>query len=250
MLFGKKNQSPTGAPVGLVDLHCHILAGVDDGARDDEQMYDLMRLEYECGVRHLCFTPHYNPALFTPKPDKIAESFEKAQIFAQKELPELSVYLGNEVFMRPDTIERIRDKSCKSLGDSRVILSEFSYTTPFDEMRQQAVRLMAAGKTPLFAHIERYDKLNTVEEVIELKDIGVMLQINTEAFTSSKKKLIHKLVEQGIIDVIADDRHSRRRGEPNLAETYRFVAEKYGNRAAEALFIHRPASILNISVKY
>lgn len=249
MLFGRKNQTTADAPIGLVNLHCHILAGVDDGAQDDEQMYDLMRLEYECGVRHLCFTPHYNPALFKPKPDKIAESFEKAQMFAQKELPELSVYLGNEVFMRPDTIERIRDKSCKPLGDSRVILAEFGYTTPFDELRQQSVQLMTAGKTPLFAHIERYNKLDTIEEVLELKDIGVKLQINTEAFTSPKKKLINKLVEQGIIDVIADDRHSRRRGEPNLAETYRFVSEKYGTHAAEALFIHRPASILNISVK-
>ena len=97
MLFGKKNRAPAEAPVGLADLHCHILAGVDDGARDDEQMYDLIRLEYDCGVRHLCFTPHYNPALFKPKPEKIAESFEKAKAYVAANLPDMTVYLGRSL---------------------------------------------------------------------------------------------------------------------------------------------------------
>ena len=241
MLFGKKNRAPADAPVGLVDLHCHILAGVDDGARDDEQMYDLVRLEYDCGVRHLCFTPHYNPALFPPKPDKIAESFEKAKAFVGENLPDMRVYLGNEVFMRPDTVERLRD--------TRTVLTEFSPAMTYDEMRLYVVKLLSNGKTPLLAHIERYEKLTEPENIMELKSLGVKFQINTEAFSSPHRKLISKLVEQGIVDVVADDRHSRTRGEPNLKDSYLFVAEKFGVRAANALFITRPMNILNIIEK-
>lgn len=249
MLFGKKNRAPAEAPVGLADLHCHILAGVDDGARDDEQMYDLIRLEYDCGVRHLCFTPHYNPALFKPKPEKIAESFEKAKAYVAANLPDMNVYLGNEVFMRPDTIERLRDGSCRPLAGTRTVLTEFLPSMSFDEMRLYVVKLLSSGKTPLLAHIERYEKLTDLDEIMELKSLGAKFQINTEAFASPHKKLITKLVEQGIIDVVADDRHNRTRGDPNLAESYAFVAEKFGERAAHALFISRPLSILNIIEK-
>lgn len=249
MLLGKKSRPEIEVPVGFVDLHCHILAGVDDGAKDDEQMFDLIRLEYDCGVRHLCFTPHYNPALFPPKPKTIAESFEKAKDFVSQNLPDMTVYLGNEVFIRPDTVERLRDHSCKALGNTRTVLCEFHPSTSYDDIRQTAVKLMSAGKLPLFAHIERYDKLNSMDQIMELKGLGVKMQVNTEAFSCAKKKLIFKLTDEGVIDAVADDRHSRERGEPNLKETYRFVAEKFGNHAAQALFIYRPASILNINVE-
>lgn len=248
MLFGRKKQkSGISVPAGLVDLHSHILAGVDDGARDDEQMYDLIRLEYECGVRRLCFTPHYNPALFEPKPHKIAESFEKAKMFVSESFPDMSLYLGNEVFMRPDTVERLRDKSCSPLGGTKTVLTEFGPTTSCEDMRMYVVKLLSYGYSPLIAHIERYDNLSDIEDVYELKSLGAKLQINTPAFFGARKKLITKLVEQGAIDVVADDRHSRSRGEPNLAESYAFVAERFGENAAHALFIRRPMGVLNIT---
>lgn len=246
MIFGKKKREPAEAPIGLVDLHCHILAGVDDGAQDDEQMFDLIRLEYDCGVRTICFTPHFNPALFEPRPEKIAESFKKARDFAKDNLPDMELFLGNEVFMRPDTIDRLRDKSCKPLGDSRVVLTEFHPTVSFTDMRLYAVKLLSNAKVPLIAHIERYDRLESFEQIEELKSLGVKLQINTEAFDSKKSRFISSLINRGEIDVIADDRHSRHRGEPNLGESYGFVAQKFGKAAADALFMRRPLSILNM----
>lgn len=248
MLFGRKKQNnPIEVPAGLVDLHCHILAGVDDGARDDDQMYELMRLEYDCGVRYLCFTPHYNPALFPPKPEKIAESFEKAKAYAARELSGMELFLGNEVFMRPDTIERLRDGSCSALGGGKTVLAEFSPSMSAEEIRMYAVKLLSAGKTPLFAHIERYEHFDDLQDIFDLKDLGVKYQINTSAFFGQRKKLVSKLVEQGVIDVVADDRHNLTRGNPNLAEAYIYVDEKFGERAAQALFVRRPLDILNIS---
>lgn len=248
MLFGRKKiQTEAPMPQGLIDLHCHILAGVDDGARDDEAMFDLIRLEYSCGVRHICFTPHFNPALFTPKPDKIAESFEKAKRFAEENFEGLSVSLGNEVFIRPDTVDRLREGACRPLGGTKTVLAEFHPTTSVQDIRMNTVKLLSNGFSPLIAHIERYDRLSEPEDIYELKSLGAKLQINTAAFFGDRKKLIFKLVEQGAIDVVADDRHNRERGEPNLGVCYNFVDQKFGRRAADALFIHRPMSILNIS---
>ena len=247
MLFGRKKQkSEISVPAGLVDLHSHILAGVDDGARDDDQMYDLIRLEYECGVRYLCFTPHYNPALFEPRPQKIAESFEKAKRFAGESFPDMCLYLGNEVFMRPDTLERLRDGSCLPIGGTKTVLTEFGPSTSLGDMRMYIVKLLSYGYSPLIAHIERYESLSDIDDVYELKSLGARLQINTPAFFGPRKKLITRLVEQGVIDVVADDRHSRQRGESALSESYGFVAEKFSEKAAQALFIRRPMSILNM----
>lgn len=249
MFFSKKPKEPIEVPVGFTDLHCHILAGVDDGAPDDDHMYDLIRLEYDCGIRHICFTPHYNPALFTPKPDKIAESFAKAKLFISENFPDMDCALGNEVFMRPDTVERLRDGSCRPLGGTKTVLTEFHPTTTFDEMRMYVVKLLSNGYKPLVAHIERYDNLSDLDDIYELKSLGAKLQINTEAFESRRKKLVARLVEEGGIDVVADDRHNRERGNPDFASCYAYVAQKFGHRAADALFITRPLSILNISSK-
>ncbi len=250
MLFGKrKNASaePPEVPAGLCNLHCHILFGVDDGAKTEEQMYELIKTEYSFGVRYLCFTPHYNPALFEPDPEGIRSAFELAKSYVATNYADMRLFLGNEVFMRPDTLDRLRDGSCKPLGDSRTVLTEFHPSTSYDEMRRYTVGLIGQGYTPLFAHIERYDKLDDIDDIYELKSLGVKLQINTAAFESSRRKLISRLVEQGAIDVISDDRHNRTRGDPPISECYAYVCEHFGEHAAHALFIHRPMGILNIS---
>ena len=212
MLFGKgkRRDGPTELPAGLCNLHSHILFGVDDGAKTEEQMYELIKLEYSFGVRHLCFTPHYNPALFEPKPRQIAESFDLAKKFVQENLPDMKLYLGNEVFMRPDTIDRLRDN----------------------------------GYIPLLAHIERYDKLDDPDNIYELKSLGAYLQINTAAFETSRRKLVTKLLEQGAVDVVSDDRHNETRGDPPISESCSFIAERFGYPAAEAVFVRRPLRLL------
>ncbi len=248
MLFGRKKApaGPIEIPEGLVNLHCHILFGVDDGARTEEQMVDLIKKEYSFGVRHLCFTPHYNPALFEPRPSQIAASFDIAKKFVSENLPDMSLYLGNEVFMRPDTVDRLRDGSCKPLGSSSAVLTEFHPSTSWDDIRMYAVKLLGQGYTPLFAHIERYDHLNDIQDIYELRGLGVKFQINTAAFETSRRKLIIKLIEQGVIDCVADDRHNSTRGDPPLSESYAFIEEKFGRAAAEALFIRRPRAILGV----
>lgn len=249
MLFGKKKKQPRpiDPPLGLCNLHCHILYGVDDGAKTEEQMYDLIRLEYSFGVRHLCFTPHYNPALFEPRPARIAKSYELAERFVEENLPDMQLYLGNEVFMRPDTIDRLRDRSCRPLGASNTVLTEFHPQTSWDDIRMYSVKLLGEGYTPLLAHIERYDKLSELDNIYELKSLGVKFQINTAAFESARRKLISKLIEEGLIDVVSDDRHNETRGDPPIPETYALIEERFGSVAAEAVFIRRPLNILNIS---
>ena len=246
MLFGKRKRrdGPTELPAGLCNLHSHILFGVDDGAKTEEQMYELIKLEYSFGVRHLCFTPHYNPALFEPKPRQIAESFDLAKKFVQENLPDMKLYLGNEVFMRPDTIDRLRDGSCKPLGDSNTVLTEFHPTTSWDDIRMYTVKLLGNGYIPLLAHIERYDKLDDPDNIYELKSLGAYLQINTAAFETSRRKLVTKLLEQGAVDVVSDDRHNETRGDPPISESCSFIAERFGYPAAEAVFVRRPLRLL------
>lgn len=247
MLFKKKKhegEALVEVPTGLCNLHCHILYGVDDGAKTEEQMYELIRLEYSFGVRHLCFTPHYNPALFKPCPDKIQKSYAEAQAYVRENLPDLNLYLGNEVFMRPDTIDRLRNGSCRTLGGSDTVLTEFHPTTSWDDIRMYCVKLLGQGYKPLMAHIERYDHFSDIDNVYELKNLGVRFQINTAAFETPRKKFITKLLEQGLVDVVSDDRHNLTRGNPSIAESYRYISERFGKRASEALFIHRPTNIL------
>ena len=196
----------------LVNLHCHMLYGVDDGAKSPEMMIRMIDTAYKSGVRTICMTPHYNPAYFKCPREVIVRHFEGAVKFAAEHFPDLELCLGQELYYYNDTVNEVLAGKCFTLNRTRNVLVEFG---PYDDkavIMNGVLRLLSSGFTPVIAHVERYSSLRGKTETIrEMKRQGALIQVNAAsvlgAYGFMTKHFVFSLIRQGLVDVIADDSH-------------------------------------------
>ena len=79
------------------DMHCHMLYGVDDGAASPEMMTQMLETAYADGTRSICLTPHYSPYMFGNTSEKVGVVFEELKAYAERQHPDMNLYLGNEL---------------------------------------------------------------------------------------------------------------------------------------------------------
>lgn len=234
---------------GLADIHCHLLFGVDDGASDLSAMLAMAQAAYNDGVRLICVTPHYNPALYAPNPMQEAKALEALRDFAKNKLPGLEIYYGNEIFWRSDCPDKLNSGKCKTLGGSRYLLIEFNPGENYSIMKQALTSLTSSGYVPILAHCERYACLySTTKRAEELCDFGIKLQSNANSIINSSyfvKRFIAKLLKKELIFAVASDAHDTSARRCRLGECFDYISKKYGDEYASRLFIQNPAKIFN-----
>ena len=117
----------------MIDLHCHILPGVDDGSSSEEESCRMARLAVESGVTAVCATPHCNvPGCFDNyRTEALEERFLcLARLLGERDIP-LRLYAGMEVYVTPETPRHLREGKLLTLGGSRYLLVEFGFEAPF-----------------------------------------------------------------------------------------------------------------------
>ena len=108
--------------MNISDIHNHILFGVDDGARTEEEMYQILDASYADGVRHLCFTPHYHPGYFGEHQAQIDAAFALARKYCTEQYPDLQLYLGSEVRYERSCLEWLEQGRCQTLNGTEFLL--------------------------------------------------------------------------------------------------------------------------------
>lgn len=234
----------------MVDLHNHALFGVDDGAQTMVLCQQVLAAAYHAGVRTICFTPHYNPSMFACPVDELHRRYERICAFAAKHLPEMQLYLGNEVFGYPGCVQALESGMCMPLGMGRAVLVEFPPGVVYREMRNCFLSLFAAGYIPLLAHAERYHcLLRQPHRVEELADMQVGIQVNAKSlqqrFRFSTYNFVHNLLREGLVDVVASDTHGQDGCITAMQDTYRMVEKKYGASCAKHIFYANPIRLLS-----
>ena len=176
----------------MTDLHCHILPGMDDGAKDTAVSLELLRREYEDGVRNIAFTSHFNSERTTVEAftEKRQTAFEQLTAALEGQPMQFDFKLGAEVFFSPGLCEL--DTRALCMGDTAYLLLEFPTTHKPHFIRQTLYNLQQQGIVPLIAHIERYPYV--LEDPTLLYDwvaAGAYAQINVGALLEPKlcKKL-------------------------------------------------------------
>ena len=137
------------------DMHCHLLYGVDDGPKELEASLQLLRQEYDDGVRTVYLTPHFRKNMFECSAEVIREHFEILQARAKQELPELCLRLGCEIHVSMDVAEEIKSGRCATLGGTEFVLLEFSETAEKKYILDRCHAVMNRGFAPIIAHAER-----------------------------------------------------------------------------------------------
>ncbi len=231
----------------MVDIHSHILPGLDDGAPNPRVSVEMLRIAAESGTTDIVATPHANPSYaFEPETvkRKIDQLKEKAKLRPR-------IHWGCDLHLSYDNIQdAIAHPSKYTINNRRYLLVEFSDLLIFKNSTEIFESLMGAGMIPIITHPERnwllQQRLAELEEWVRR---GVLLQITALSFTGrfgrAARKFSEKLLEQGLVHFIASDAHDPQDRTPDMAEVYNLIARRYGESWAERFFVTNPRAALS-----
>lgn len=124
----REAEKETGEPVTFADIHTHLLSGVDDGAKDEDEMLAILDAAYQSGTRLLCCTPHFHPGYWGHNRERSAAAYDRLTAAARDRYPDLRLHLGNELRYSPECVSWLRDGDCRTLGQTRCVLVDFHPT--------------------------------------------------------------------------------------------------------------------------
>lgn len=235
----------------MIDLHVHILPGLDDGSQSMEESLEMARLAVESGVTDLVATPHGNQRgrFDNDVPRILRDELELLRATLREEQVPLRIHLGMEIFSSSDWWERIEDGKLIPLAGSRYYLVEFSFESEPDIIADRLEQLLKNGVTPLIAHPERY---YCVQEhpglVYQWIRMGCRTQINKGSvqgrFGRDAQDTAHEMLRCDLATCMATDAHGAYRRTTYLRDAYDVVAEYYGEKLAHRLTVERPKKIL------
>lgn len=233
----------------LIDMHCHIIPGVDDGAKTKKDMDELLLMEYKSGVRKIVLTPHYRKGMFEPDEREVEKGLEEIRQSIQELGIEMEVYLGCEYHANSDMVQELKENKRFRMNGSKYILVEFSSQHNFSKVRNWIYELVKAGFQPIIAHVERcpaaVEKKELVEELVEL---GAWIQVDAGAILGEDgwrmKTISRRLLKEELIHFIGSDAHDCHKRRPNLKECYSYVVKKKGDQYAQELFFDNPRVLL------
>ena len=226
--------------MGLADIHIHLLFGVDDGAKDEDEMHAILDAAYQAGTRVLCCTPHFHPGYFGDNYGKVNAAFERLSSYVQKTYPDMALYLGNELRYEPECVTWLRQGVCRTVNGTRYVLVDFSETAPEKTIGNGLHTLLNAGYIPILAHVERYRSLHGKIPVIQaFWHNGVVLQADTQSlfrgFGLLVQRQCRKLLSLGLIDLFSSDAHNCTSRPPEMLTCFNYINKKYGADYAAAL---------------
>lgn len=235
------------------DIHCHMLYGVDDGAKDRREMLEMLERSYDDNVRVLCVTPHFAPGHFGNNAQKASEVFAELKEYAGSKHPDMQLFMGNELFYRKGAASWIDDGNCKTLGNSFNVLVDFRDDASAELISEGLHRLLTAGYRPVLAHLERYSGIfkGGLGLIRSFKVDGVLLQADSGSFLGEFgfqfRSRANRLVKAGLLDVISSDAHHAGSRRTNLKECCRLITKKYGEEVSSRLFWGNAVRILGIN---
>ena len=229
----------------LVDIHCHILPGVDDGATDMETSKAMIREAYKQGVRYMIATPHYRPEMFEPSMSKVISVYRKMRTYAAK--IGIDLRLGCEYYRNDQIIYHLDNKLRPTMLGGKYVLTEFSTNDSFITIRNCNYELIVRGYHPIIAHVERYFCCQEPERIQELKKLGAQIQINADSVLGYEghtiKKFCAGLMKDDLVDFIGSDAHNLEGRKMNLGKCATYVRKKMGQDYAEEIFVDNPRRI-------
>jgi protein-tyrosine phosphatase len=230
----------------MIDLHCHILPGLDDGAGSFEESLAMAAIAASHGFRHIAATPH----CVMDGAREVTEGVAMLQELLQEERIPVCLHPGMEIFGTYDTARLLRERKLLTLNGSRYPLIEFAFDTDGEEETEILQSVIDAGYTPLIAHPERYRCVcYTPELVNRWKKMGCLFQVNRGSllgrYGHSPQQMGMALVRRGFATVVATDAHSSVMRVPRARDVYELLFQSVSPIAAEMLMERNPEWILN-----
>ena len=231
----------------MIDIHCHLLYGVDDGADTVDMSLAMLQDAASQGITDMILTPHYRKGMFP---------FDKFTIMANFEtiLPKaadigIRLHLGCEYHANADMVTNLKNDRALTLAGTDYVLAEYSHDSTLLQIQNSLDDLLSNGYIPVIAHAERYGIVDKDPAILALfGQMGALVQINADAILGldgyAIKRVCRKILKRGLADIVASDSHDMNDRKNHMLECMNHIRKKYGEDTANKLFVRNPGKII------
>lgn len=235
--------------IRIIDIHSHILPGVDDGAKDAKTATAMAKMAVENNITDIIVTPHYKVNVPHANKTQLMELMVAFQKYFNANGIKLKLHMGNEI-MRCQKVAEGNLTSVYDMNNSGYYLIEFHPSDSFSMIHRYLSDLTRFGISPIIAHIERYDDIDDLDKVKRLKNLGVLIQTNytcvMKIMDKHRTKFIHKLLKEELIDFVASDSHSTRTRNNAMLECAEFLYKKFDNDYVDRILYKNAIDYLKV----
>ncbi len=235
---------------GMIDIHCHILPGMDDGPGSLREALDMCRAAAADGIKTIVATPHFKHGTYEFTDRMVLDSVNILQTAARGEGLDLRILAGAEISVSPEMPAYLtRGRHLTINNNGRYFLAEFPPLSVPPNWEGFLLSLISLGFVPIIAHPERNDWfMNHPDTLVSAVDRGLMVQITAMSivggFGLEVRDFSDYLLTHNLVHAIASDAHSPDFRRPALSEAVRITADLVGAERAEALVTTVPEAII------
>ena len=234
----------------MIDLHCHILPGIDDGARDLETAVAMARAFVADGVTTVACTPHILPGLYHNSGPQIRHATAALQRKLTEQRIPLRLATGADNHVVPDFLSELRAGRLLSIADSRYVLVEPPHHVAPPRLEELFFNLTTANYVPILTHPERLTWINSASQSMErLHKAGVWFQVTAGSlagdFGRNARYWAERLLDEGKVHLLATDAHDLKSRPPRLSQGRDLAAKRVGEAEAQNLVVARPLGVLS-----
>ena len=207
----------------MVDLHSHLIWGIDDGSKSKEMTVNMLKQAVKGGTEKIVLTPHYLPGYYEVPINEVKEKAKELSFLAKEYELDIEIYCGQEVYFFEDMLEYYENKLIGTINESRYMLIEFNMRNfSIEEVIYILYDLQLEGIVPIIAHPERYYMFIKNPSLInEFIEEGFLFQLNIGSITGDFGKEVKKTAEiflkNKIYSFLGSDAHRDEKRNPNMS---------------------------------
>lgn len=230
----------------MIDIHTHILFGLDDGCNTIEQSIQSLKRAEEIGVTDVILTPHFaRRRMYNPEVTAIQANYEELLREVNKHNIHINLYLGSEVDEEDGFMDLLDAKQILTLNNTKYVLMDFAMReVDIDDILYE---MIIKGYQPIVAHPERYDYIDDIDVIKTWKNTGALIQINSSSLESNPKikKKVNYIIKNQLADFIATDSHGKSEAYMHHKKAYEYISKKTSKEYADAIFKERAVKLLS-----
>lgn len=232
----------------IIDIHTHILPGVDDGAKDIDESIKIIHYLYSNGITDIVLSSHYIKNT-KYNYNQIAREKMFHTLVETLNNDDIHLYLGNEVYLSEDVIDLLEQHEISTINNTKYLLIELPLTGYLSNLQNILCKLTDYGIIPIIAHPERYQFLQkNNKRVRELLEFNCLLQCNIDSiigkYGKKAKKTMKWLLKNNLVSFVATDTHYIKHG-GELEKAYKKLKKKVGLKKFNELTQINPSKVLN-----
>lgn len=231
----------------IIDLHCHILPNVDDGAENMEETIEMLSIAVEEGISGIVATSHAKAEMLQQS-ERYLESYREILKYIELNNIPIQIYYGNELYYSDGILSALRNGEVHTLNGTHYVLVEFPIYENYYYIERGIRNLQNLGYWPIVAHVERYEELQSEDKIRKLIELGAYIQVNTSSILGKSgittRMFCTKLLRKRLVHIVATDAHGSKHRRPEMKDCLKLIDRIAGEKYRRIITEENPEKII------